>query len=125
MRHRPSRRQFVLGLVALVPAGMLSAQTAVSKPVPNSCVAAKVKQTVFDQFGVQATRKMRFKQDLGADSLDTVEFTVALERSFNIEIPDKDCARLPTVGSVIDYLSARLAPRVDLHCREREPGRNH
>jgi acyl carrier protein len=74
-------------------------------------VASKVKRVVFDQSGVEATRKMRFKQDLGADSLDTVEFTVALERSFSIEIPDKDCARLHTVGSVIDYLSGSLTPR--------------
>ena len=108
MQHTPTRRQFVLGLIAFVPIGMLAAQTVASKPAPNSCVAAKVKQTVFDQFGVEGTRKMRFKEDLGADSLDTVEFTVALERSFNIAIPDKDCARLHTVGSVIDYLSGRL-----------------
>jgi len=106
-----SRRQFVVGLVAFVPVGALWAQTAASKPSPNSCVAAKVKQTVFDQFGAEATRKMRFKQDLEADSLDSVEFTVALERSFEIHIPDKDCARLHTVGSVIDYLSARLTPK--------------
>jgi acyl carrier protein len=111
MQHAPTRRQFVATLVAIVPAAMLSAQNAASKPAANSCVAAKVKQTVFDQFGVEATRKMRFKQELGADSLDTVEFTVALERSFNIQIPDKDCARLHTVGSVIDYLSGRLTPK--------------
>lgn len=109
----PTRRQFLAGLVAVVPAAMLSAQTAAApaKPAPNACVAEKVKKAVFDQFGVQATRKMRFKQDLGADSLDTVELTVALERSFGIQIPDKDCAPLHTVGSVIDYLSARLTPK--------------
>jgi acyl carrier protein len=108
---RPTRRQFVVGLVTLVPAGILSAQTIAPKPAANSCVVAKVKQVVFDQFGVQATRKMRFKEDLGADSLDSVEFTVALERSFGIDIPDQHCARLHTVGSVIDYLSSRLTPR--------------
>ena len=112
MRPLPTtRRQFVIGLVAPVPAGMLSAQTAAPKPSPNACVSARVKQEVFNQFGVEATRKMRFKEDLGADSLDTVEFTVALERSFGIEINDKDCLHLHTVGSVIDYLSARLTPK--------------
>ncbi len=90
---------------------MLSAQTAAPKPAPDSCVATKVKKAVFDQFGVHATRSMRFKEDLKADSLDTVELTFALEDAFGIEIPDKDCARLHTVGSVIDYLSARLTPK--------------
>ena len=108
---RPTRRQFVAGLVAFVPLGMLSAQTPPPKPAPNSCVTAKVKQAVYDQFGEQATRRTRFKEDLGADSLDTVEFTVLLERSFGIAINDKDCLHLRTVGSVIDYLSARLTPK--------------
>jgi acyl carrier protein len=70
-----------------------------------------MKQVVFDQFGIQAKRKMRFKADLGADSLDTVEFTVALELSFGIEILAEHSARLHTVGSVMDYLSGRLTPK--------------
>lgn len=106
----PTRRQFVVGLVAFVPAAML-AQTVAPKAAPDSCVATKVKKAVFDQFGVHPTRNMRFKEDLKADSLDTVELTVALEDAFSVEIPDKDCARLHTVGSVIDYLSARLTPK--------------
>lgn len=90
---------------------MLSAQTIAPKAAPDSCVAAKVKKAVFDQFGVHATRNMRFKEDLKADSLDTVELTVELEDAFGVQIPDKDCARLHTVGSVIDYFSARLTPK--------------
>lgn len=112
---RPNRRQFVVGLIAFVPVGMLSAQTAAPKPAPkpaeNSCVTTRVRQAVYNQFGVWATRKTRFKEDLGADSLDTVELTVELEHRFGIEIPDEKCARLHTVGSVIDYLSARLTPK--------------
>ena len=112
---RPTRRQFVVGLVASVPAAVLSAQTAAPiptpKPAPNACVTTKVRQAVYNQFGVWATRNTRFKEDLGADSLDTVELTVELEHSLGIDIPDQQCARLHTVGSVIDYLSARLTPR--------------
>ena len=67
----------------------------------------KVKQIIMDKLGVGAdevTLEASFTDDLGADSLDTVELVMAFESEFDIEIPDDDAEKLTTVGDAIKYL---------------------
>ncbi|WP_432821956.1 acyl carrier protein [Trichloromonas sp.] len=68
----------------------------------------RVKQIVAEQLGVdadQVTNDASFMDDLGADSLDTVELVMALEEEFDIEISDEDAEKILTVQDAIDYLS--------------------
>jgi len=71
-------------------------------------IAEKVKQIVAEQLGVdddQVTNDASFMDDLGADSLDTVELVMALEEEFDIEISDEDAEKIQTVQDAIDYIS--------------------
>ncbi len=68
---------------------------------------AKIKEVIVDKLGVEEdkiTKEAHFVDDLGADSLDTVELIMQLEEEFSIEIPDEDAETLTTVGAVIDYI---------------------
>ena len=70
----------------------------------------KVKEIIVEQLGVnaeQVTPEASFIEDLGADSLDTVELVMAFEEEFGAEIPDEDAEKLTTVGSVISYLKEK------------------
>jgi acyl carrier protein len=70
----------------------------------------KVRDIIVEQLGVnaeQVTREASFIEDLGADSLDTVELVMAFEEEFGAEIPDEDAEKLTTVGGVIDYLKGK------------------
>ncbi|MCI0690590.1 MAG: acyl carrier protein [bacterium] len=72
----------------------------------------KVKQIIVDQLGVDAnevTPEANFIEDLGADSLDTVELVMAFEEEFDIEIPDEDAEKMMTVGQAIEYLKKKKA----------------
>ncbi len=67
----------------------------------------KVKDIIVEQLGVnaeQVTSEASFIEDLGADSLDTVELVMAFEEEFGAEIPDEDAEKLNTVGAVVEYL---------------------
>lgn len=67
----------------------------------------RVKDIIVEQLGVKAdqiTPEAKFIEDLGADSLDTVELVMALEEEFGIEIPDEQAEKLQTVGDVIKYV---------------------
>ncbi len=67
----------------------------------------KVKDIIVEQLGVnpeQVTPEASFIEDLGADSLDTVELVMAFEEAFGAEIPDEDAEKLTSVGAVIKYL---------------------
>ncbi|HEY9898240.1 MAG TPA: acyl carrier protein [Pantanalinema sp.] len=67
----------------------------------------KVKQIIVEQLGVSAdevTMDASFTEDLGADSLDTVELVMALEEAFEVEIPDEDAEKLTTVRTAMDYI---------------------
>jgi len=70
----------------------------------------KVKEIIVEQLGVnpeQVTPEASFIEDLGADSLDTVELVMAFEEAFGAEIPDQDAEKLTTVGAVINYLKEK------------------
>lgn len=70
-------------------------------------VADKIKEAIIDKLGVeeaQITPEASFIDDLGADSLDTVELIMALEEEFDLEIPDEDAEGLTTVKAVVDYI---------------------
>ena len=70
-------------------------------------IEEKVKQIIVDQLGVNAeevTDEASFIDDLGADSLDTVELVMALEEEFDIEIPDEDAEKITKVGEAIEYI---------------------
>jgi acyl carrier protein len=74
-------------------------------------VEAKVKEIIVEQLGVdeaQVAAEASFIDDLGADSLDTVELVMAFEEKFDIEIPDEDAEKMRTVGDAIDYLKQKL-----------------
>ena len=70
-------------------------------------IEQRVKDIIVEQLGVnadQVTPEAKFIEDLGADSLDTVELVMALEEEFGAEIPDEDAEKLQTVGDVIKYV---------------------
>ena len=72
-----------------------------------SSVAERVKKIIVDQLGVnaeQVTEEASFIDDLGADSLDTVELVMALEEEFGMEIPDEEAEKISTVKFAIDYI---------------------
>jgi acyl carrier protein len=71
----------------------------------------RVKKIISEQLGVEeeeVTPEANFVEDLGADSLDTVELVMALEEEFGIEIPDEDAEKIATVQNAIDYISERV-----------------
>ena len=72
-------------------------------------VEENVKRIIVEQLGVdadQVTEGAKFVDDLGADSLDTVELVMALEEEFSIEIPDEDAEKITTVKQATDYVNA-------------------
>ncbi len=76
--------------------------------------AAKVKEIIIEKLGVDAekvTEDASFVEDLGADSLDTVELVMDFEEEFDLEIPDEEAEKLVTVGSAIKYLQEKLEPK--------------
>jgi acyl carrier protein len=71
----------------------------------------KVKQIIVEQLGVdesEVTPTASFIDDLGADSLDTVELVMALEEGFGIEIPDEDAEKITTVKDAINYIESHM-----------------
>ena len=72
----------------------------------------RVKAIIAEQLGVKSeevTPQASFVDDLGADSLDTVELVMALEEEFGIEIPDEDAEKMATVGDAIKYIDDKVA----------------
>lgn len=70
-------------------------------------IEARVKDIIINELGVEAekvTPDASFVEDLGADSLDTVELVMAFEEEFGIEIPDEDAEKMQTVGDAIEYI---------------------
>jgi len=74
-------------------------------------IIKKVKEITSEQLGVdesQITPEAKFVDDMGADSLDTVELVMALEEEFDLEISDEEAEKLTTVQKVVDYIEDRL-----------------
>ncbi len=74
-----------------------------------STIEERVKQIVVEQLGVKeedVSGESSFVDDLGADSLDTVELVMALEEEFNCEIPDEEAEKITTVREACDYINA-------------------
>ncbi len=72
----------------------------------------RVREIIIEQLGVDAekvTPEASYVDDLGADSLDTVELVMAFEEEFDIEIPDEDAEKLTTVGASYEYLKNKLS----------------
>ncbi len=70
----------------------------------------RVKDIIVDQLGVnadQVTPEAKFVEDLGADSLDTVELVMAFEEEFDIEVPDEEAEKLQAVGDVTSYINSQ------------------
>jgi len=77
-------------------------------------IEQKVKDIIVEQLGVdaaQVTNTAKFVEDLGADSLDTVELVMALEESFSIEIPDEAAEKITSVGDAIKYIKEHAAAK--------------
>jgi acyl carrier protein len=73
-------------------------------------IEGKVKEIIVNELGVEVakvTAEASFVEDLGADSLDTVELVMALEEEFETEIPDEDAEKITTVQQAIDYITER------------------
>jgi len=73
-----------------------------------------VKKIVIDRLGVdasQVTMEASFIEDLGADSLDTVELVMALEEKFGMEIPDDEAEKLTKVGVAVEYIEKKMAEK--------------
>lgn len=88
-------------------AGDLSGKEVV---IAMATVEERVKKIIAEQLGVEedeVTPEASFVEDLGADSLDTVELVMALEEEFSIEIPDEDAEKILTVGKALDYIKEK------------------
>ena len=75
-------------------------------------VAERVKKIIVDKLGVdenEVTPEANFIQDLGADSLDTVELIMEFEKEFDVSIPDEQAEKIQTVGQAIEYLVAHTS----------------
>jgi acyl carrier protein len=78
----------------------------------ESSIESQVRDIIVEQLGVQAdqvTLDAKFIEDLGADSLDTVELVMAFEEQFNVEVPDEQAEKLLTVGDVVRYVEDNTA----------------
>ncbi len=74
-------------------------------------IASKVKQIIVDKLGVEETEvtpEASFTQDLGADSLDTVELIMEFEKEFDLSIPDEQAEKIQTVGQAISYIESQV-----------------
>ena len=74
----------------------------------------RVKKIIVEQLAVDAaevTPQAQFVQDLGADSLDTVELVMALEEEFDVEIPDEDAEKIKTVGEAVSYIKEKAGKK--------------
>ena len=77
-------------------------------------IASKVKAIIVEKLGVdesEVTHEASFTNDLGADSLDTVELIMELEKEFNVSIPDEQAENITTVGQAINYLEDQVGKK--------------
>src|SRR5215212_10240373 len=92
------------------PSGPNQPNQSATYRMSEKSIEEKVKDIIVEQLGVnpeQVTPTASFIEDLGADSLDTVELVMAFEEEFSVEVPDEDAEKLQTVGDVIKYIDER------------------
>ncbi len=80
--------------------------------MPEINVASEVKKIIAESLSLeesQVTENAKFIDDLGADSLDTVELVMSFEEKFDIEIPDEDAQKIKTVGEAISYIEQKVS----------------
>ena len=78
----------------------------------SDSIETQVKEIIVDQLGVdpeKVTTDAKFIEDLGADSLDTVELVMTFEEKFSVEVPDEDAEKLKSVADVVAYIKANQA----------------
>jgi acyl carrier protein len=103
----------LFGVAKLRPQALSQAQrqpTKIFQPMSDKSIEERVKDIIVDQLGVsaeQVTQEAKFVEDLGADSLDTVELVMAFEEEFEIEVPDEEAEKLQSVGDVISYINSQ------------------
>jgi acyl carrier protein len=76
----------------------------------DKSIEERVKEIIVDQLGVsadQVTLEAKFVEDLGADSLDTVELVMALEEEFDVEVPDDEAEKLQAVSDVVNFITSK------------------
>ncbi len=111
---RVFRFRFILW-IAMSPRHGVSTRNANHQPLQlmsDKSIEDRVKDIIVDQLGVnadQVTPEAKFVEDLGADSLDTVELVMAFEEEFDIEVPDEEAEKLQAVGDVITYITSQQA----------------
>jgi len=79
-------------------------------PMSDKSIEERVKDIIVEQLGVNADQvnpEAKFVEDLGADSLDTVELVMAFEEEFEIEVPDEEAEKLTSVGDVINFITSQ------------------
>jgi acyl carrier protein len=94
-------------MAASTSEALSSESTAGGEAFMGKSVEEKVKEIIVEQLGVEeddVTPSAKFIEDLGADSLDTVELVMALEEHFDIQIPDEDAEKIVTVGDAVQYI---------------------
>lgn len=77
----------------------------------DKSIEDRVKDIIVDQLGVsadQVTAEAKFVEDLGADSLDTVELVMALEEEFDVEVPDDEAEKLQAVKDVVSFITSKV-----------------
>jgi acyl carrier protein len=80
--------------------------------MPDMDIENQIKEAIVEKLGVEATKvtnSASFINDLGADSLDTVELIMEFENRFGIQIPDEDQEKIATVGDAINYIKAKIS----------------
>ena len=85
----------------------MQSQEPIKKSIQMSDIASRVKAIIVDKLGVdenEVTQEASFTNDLGADSLDTVELIMEFEKEFNIAIPDDQAESISTVGEAVKYI---------------------
>ena len=92
--------------------GFLPMMGTIFTEVKTMAIEDKVKEIIVDQLGVEAEQvkpEASFIDDLGADSLDTVELVMAFEEEFDLEIPDEDAEKIKSVGDAINYIKSKAS----------------
>lgn len=114
--RRLGERGFIFSFFGIAKGGFAAITIPQHNPATNytlmsdKSIEERVKDIIVDQLGVNADQvnlEAKFVEDLGADSLDTVELVMAFEEEFEIEVPDEEAEKLTSVGDVVTYITSQ------------------